>query len=541
MSSEPSNPFEAFQFKSEPSETSPIKAKDVSKGVTRIQKIRKIEPPSSPSTKVVDVKPAATAAVKRPVLSLSTEIAAGSGSHYRIIINSLRSWKRTSASTSSVDEYQVFLSELSTVQTDFPFMVLCTGILGSQCRDVVAMRVTKELIAVVGGDLTASALCTLTVERLELVVKSCNYFKSKAKALLKLAAQVSFLGSVPETFKGLTALPGIGPKIANLCLSVAFKHGGDIIVIKENDLDEEEVRSCTASPYFSTSNSNSNSNSKTLDLNSPNLKSSDIKSPEWKSTYLKSAELMSSDQIPNEPLNNDEILDNGEVLNNDAIKSELITKNEIKNEIKDEIKIDTENDTELPLSQHQLNNDDSKTNNSDFNSSSSSSSCSSSSSSYFKNKNSNDDSSSNNIDENSFVDSTTPNKTPNKMSNLSNKTPNKNQDIIDIIDITSPGTGGDRGGIVVDTHVHKVSKRIGWSKGKAPEDTRKVLESLAPYSDWEELTVLLINLGQTLCGPLPQCGKCPLKSYCTYAREVASSGIIIKEKKKAKLKKESNP
>ena len=81
----------------------------------------------------------------------------------------------------------------------------------------------------------------------------------------------------------------------------------------------------------------------------------------------------------------------------------------------------------------------------------------------------------------------------------------------------------------------------GWSKGKAPEDTRKVLESLAPYSDWEELTVLLINLGQTLCGPLPQCGKCPLKSYCTYAREVASSGIIIKEKKKAKLKKESNP
>jgi hypothetical protein len=39
----------------------------------------------------------------------------------------------------------------------------------------------------------------------------------------------------------------------------------------------------------------------------------------------------------------------------------------------------------------------------------------------------------------------------------------------------SPGSGGKFGGICVDTHVHKVSKRIGWATGsKDPEGTRKV-------------------------------------------------------------------
>ena len=63
-----------------------------------------------------------------------------------------------------------------------------------------------------------------------------------------------------------------------------------------------------------------------------------------------------------------------------------------------------------------------------------------------------------------------------------------------IIDITSPVSGGNLGGIIVDTHVHKVSKRIGWSKGaKNPEGTRKVLEGIAPPEHWDELTVLLIG------------------------------------------------
>ena len=35
---------------------------------------------------------------------------------------------------------------------------------------------------------------------------------------------------------------------------------------------------------------------------------------------------------------------------------------------------------------------------------------------------------------------------------------------------------------------------------------------------------MFLGLGQTICGPVPKCEKCPLKSYCGYAREIASSG-----------------
>ena len=63
-----------------------------------------------------------------------------------------------------------------------------------------------------------------------------------------------------------------------------------------------------------------------------------------------------------------------------------------------------------------------------------------------------------------------------------------------MIDVTSPVSGGNLGGIIVDTHVHKVSKRIGWSKGaKNPEGTRKILEGISPPDHWDELTVLLIG------------------------------------------------
>jgi hypothetical protein len=148
--------------------------------------------------------------INKAALSLSSEIVIGSARHYRIVMNSLRSWKRTSTNSmvSTVDEYAKFLSEVSTVQSDFPFLVLCSGILACQCRDIVAMRVTKELIIKVGGDLTAQALSLITLEELEVTVKSCNFYRSKAKALSKIAIQVCALKAVPETFKGLTALSG---------------------------------------------------------------------------------------------------------------------------------------------------------------------------------------------------------------------------------------------------------------------------------------------------------------------------------------------
>lgn len=138
------NPFEAFQFKSEDNNTTSTITKpatQISLKSNRITNKFKTNNNSSSSSsnnsnRVTNDKNNFQKITKKPsaVLSLSTEIAIGTSSHYRIIINSLRNWKRknvNNASTSTVDEFQIFLKELSAVQTNFPFLVLCTGILGT--------------------------------------------------------------------------------------------------------------------------------------------------------------------------------------------------------------------------------------------------------------------------------------------------------------------------------------------------------------------------------------------------------------------------
>lgn len=81
-------------------------------------------------------------------------------------------------------------------------------------------------------------------------------------------------------------------------------------------------------------------------------------------------------------------------------------------------------------------------------------------------------------------------------------------------------------GISVDTHVHRVAGRLGFtSKCKTPEDTRKQLEGLLPrkmqssdgkeWDVWININPLLVALGQTICLPRrPQCASCFLASIC---------------------------
>ncbi|XP_013143761.1 PREDICTED: endonuclease III-like protein 1 isoform X2 [Papilio polytes] len=72
-------------------------------------------------------------------------------------------------------------------------------------------------------------------------------------------------------------------------------------------------------------------------------------------------------------------------------------------------------------------------------------------------------------------------------------------------------------GIGVDTHVHRISNRIGWVKKPTatPEDTRKSLESWLPFELWSEVNHLMVGFGQTICLPLgPSCDKCLNKDIC---------------------------
>jgi len=70
---------------------------------------------------------------------------------------------------------------------------------------------------------------------------------------------------------------------------------------------------------------------------------------------------------------------------------------------------------------------------------------------------------------------------------------------------------GETLGIAVDTHVHRISARLGWTRGaKNAEATRKQLESWMPREQWQDLNPLLVGFGQQVCSDQPACRSCRL-------------------------------
>ena len=75
--------------------------------------------------------------------------------------------------------------------------------------------------------------------------------------------------------------------------------------------------------------------------------------------------------------------------------------------------------------------------------------------------------------------------------------------------------------IPVDTHVFRVSKRLGISKGKTPAKVQEELEKTINEKDKALLHISLINIGRTICKPKnPNCQKCILKKHCNYYEKV---------------------
>ena len=72
----------------------------------------------------------------------------------------------------------------------------------------------------------------------------------------------------------------------------------------------------------------------------------------------------------------------------------------------------------------------------------------------------------------------------------------------------------------VDTHVFRVSGRLGLSHGKNPEQVEKDLKDLYPPSDWNIVHHTLIFHGRYICKALrPNCCECTLTEYCPYFKE----------------------
>lgn len=69
--------------------------------------------------------------------------------------------------------------------------------------------------------------------------------------------------------------------------------------------------------------------------------------------------------------------------------------------------------------------------------------------------------------------------------------------------------------ICVDTHVHKISNRLGLVKTDTPEQTEKALKELLPKQYWTEFGRLLVMWGQNICVPIsPFCSKCAIADLC---------------------------
>jgi endonuclease-3 len=69
--------------------------------------------------------------------------------------------------------------------------------------------------------------------------------------------------------------------------------------------------------------------------------------------------------------------------------------------------------------------------------------------------------------------------------------------------------------ICVDTHVHRISNRLGWVKTKIPRATEEALAKIIPKRYWVELNTALVTFGQNICLPVsPFCSKCYIRKYC---------------------------
>lgn len=70
-------------------------------------------------------------------------------------------------------------------------------------------------------------------------------------------------------------------------------------------------------------------------------------------------------------------------------------------------------------------------------------------------------------------------------------------------------------GIVVDTHVMRLSRKLGLTDQKDPEKIEKDLMEIVPRENWIDFSQLLINFGREYCPARPhKCTNCPLGDLC---------------------------
>ena len=74
-------------------------------------------------------------------------------------------------------------------------------------------------------------------------------------------------------------------------------------------------------------------------------------------------------------------------------------------------------------------------------------------------------------------------------------------------------------GVAVDTHVRRVSQRLGFTEQKDPNTVERDLMEILPREDWFGFTYVLIDHGRAICkAPTPRCEDCPVNYLCPSSR-----------------------
>ena len=69
--------------------------------------------------------------------------------------------------------------------------------------------------------------------------------------------------------------------------------------------------------------------------------------------------------------------------------------------------------------------------------------------------------------------------------------------------------------ICVDTHVHRISNRLGWVTTRTPDETEQALYKATHRKWWPVINLYLVTWGQNVCKPVyPVCGSCAIHDLC---------------------------
>jgi endonuclease III len=69
--------------------------------------------------------------------------------------------------------------------------------------------------------------------------------------------------------------------------------------------------------------------------------------------------------------------------------------------------------------------------------------------------------------------------------------------------------------ICVDTHVHRISNRMGWVRTEQPNETEQALYKATEQRWWPYINLYLVTWGQNVCRPVyPRCGDCVIARHC---------------------------